>query len=96
MNHYAELMGSAEEKISIPLDSAENAEKARVVLSSLISKGYYLQTTTYVIPQGENEERSQKVPTSELINDLRVRLDIVKQWDTFDLEAYLTKMGAKQ
>lgn len=96
MNHYADLMAHAEEKISIPLDSAENAEKARVVLSSLISKGFYLQTTTYVIPQGENEERSQQVPTSELVNDLRVMLDIVKQWDTFDLEEYLTKMGAKQ
>ena len=96
MNHYADLMAHAEEKISIPLDCKENAEKARVVLSSLISKGFYLQTTTYVIPQGENEERSQQVPTSELVDDLRIMLDIVKQWDTFDLEEYLNKMGAKQ
>jgi len=94
MKHYADLMAHAEEKISIPLESKENAEKARVVLSSLIAKGFYIQTTNYVIPDGENDERSQQVPTAELVDDLRVMLDIVKQWDTFDLQAYLKKMGA--
>lgn len=88
--HYAELVATGDEKVSIPLDSQDNADKARAVLASLIDNKCYLQVTRYKIPGGEQEvlERAQEVPTEELIPSLKAMLDIVKDWRNFDMEAY--------
>lgn len=88
--HYGELIATGDEKVSISLNSQPNADKARAVLASLIENKCYVQVTRYRIPGGDPEivERAQEVPTEELIPSLKTMLEIVKDWDNFDLEAY--------
>jgi hypothetical protein len=88
--HYGELVTTGSEKVSIPLDSQPNADKARAVLASLIENKCYVQVTRYRIPGGDPEivERAQEVPTEELIPSLKTMLGIVKDWKNFDMEAY--------
>ncbi len=88
--HYARLVATGDEKVSIPLDSQDNADRARAVLASLIENKCYLQVTRYRIPGGEQEivERAQEVPTEELIPSLKTMLKIVRDWENFDMEAY--------
>jgi len=88
--HYGSLVATGEEKVSIPLDSQANADKARAVLASLIDNRCYYQVTRYKIPGGDPEivAKAQEVPTEELIPSLRTMLEIVRDWENFDLEAY--------
>jgi hypothetical protein len=86
--HYGQLVPTGEEKVSIPLTDEAGATKARAVLASLIENKCYFQVTRYRIPGGDPEivEKAQEVPTEELIPNLKVMLEIVKDWETFDLE----------
>ncbi len=85
--HYGALVTTGQEKVSIPLNNDDNATKARAVLASLIDNKCYLQVTRYKIPGGDPEiiEKAQEVPTEELIPNLKVMLDIVKDWENFDI-----------
>jgi hypothetical protein len=91
VEHYGKIVAHGEEKLSIPLDSEENATKARAILTSLISNGAYVQVTRYRVPGADPEitERAQEVPTEDLIESLQAMLDIVKNWESFDLADYL-------
>jgi hypothetical protein len=91
VKHYGEIVAHGEEKVSIPLDSEENATKARAILTSLISNGCYVQVTRYRVPGADPEitERAQEVPTADLVDSLQAMLDIVKNWKTFDIADYL-------
>jgi len=71
------------ENVRIILDSEANAKKARLVLSSMIDKKYYIQKSKYSI-EGELFEKEQKVETEELIPQLKMMMEIVKRWDGFD------------
>ena len=88
--HYGALVTTGQEKVAIPLDSDGNATKARALLASLIDNKCYIQVTRYKIPGGDPEiiEKAQEVPTEELIPNLKVMLDIVKDWKNFDMEAW--------
>ena len=89
--HYGQLVTTGSEKVSINLDSQASADKARAVLVSLIENKCYVQITRYRIPGGDPEivEKAQEVPTEELIPSLKAMLDIVKDWENFDLEAFV-------
>ena len=91
VKHYGEIVAHGEEKVSIPLDSEENATKARAILTSLISNGCYVQVTRYRVPGADPEivERAQEVPTADLVESLQAMLEIVKNWESFDLADYL-------
>ena len=77
----------ANENIRICLDTSDNAQKARLLISSMIQNKYYLQKTTYVFPD-ERVEKEQKVDTTELIPQLKLMLEIIKQWETFDISQF--------
>ena len=71
------------ENVKIPLNSKENAQKARLVLTSMVNNQHYLQKSKYFI-NGETIEKEQKVDTIPLIPQLKMMLEIVKRWDGFD------------
>ena len=75
------------ENVRITLDSADNAQKARLLISSMIQNKYYLQKTKYIFPE-ESVEKEQKVDTTELIPQLKLMLEIIKQWETFDVNQF--------
>ena len=80
------------EKITIPLDSAENANKARVIISSMIDKGYFLQKSNYMV-EGEIIRREQQVETDNMKPQLHLMLEIIKRWDNLDLEELAKLIG---
>tara|TARA_R110002020_G_scaffold157312_3_gene340005 strand:+ start:2117 stop:2674 length:558 start_codon:yes stop_codon:yes gene_type:complete len=71
------------ENVRIVLDSEGSAKKARLILSSMIEKKYYLQKSKYDI-EGKLYEKEQKVDTEELIPQLKMMMEIVKRWENFD------------
>ena len=77
----------AKENIRILLDSKENAQKARLIISSMIQHKYYTQNTNYIFDD-ETMNKEQKVDTTELIPQLKLMLEIIKQWDTFDVKEF--------
>jgi len=79
-----------EEKITIPLDNETNAKKVRVILSSMIQNGYYNQITNYYV-NGELVKREQKIDTTELNPQLKVMLEIAKEWKEFDVNKFRIK-----
>lgn len=79
-----------EEKITIPLDSETNAKKVRVILSSMIKNGYYNQITNYYC-DGEITNREQKIETTELNPQLKMMLEIAKEWNGFDVNQFKVK-----
>jgi len=79
------LVEKSVEKIKIPLDSDESANKARILISSMIDKQKFIQESHYQV-NGNVEVRKQDVDTSNMIPQLRIMLDIIKNWDKLDLE----------
>lgn len=77
----------AKENIRITLDSKENAQKARLIISSMIQHKYYTQNTNYIFDD-EIINKEQKVDTTDLIPQLKLMLEIIKQWDTFDIKEF--------
>ena len=86
------LFENAQEKVRVTLDSPENAMMARAVVTSMIDKGYYWQHSNY----GDDKPKIQQIPTTELLLDLNNMLDIIKDWENFDLGSYLISHGASQ
>ncbi len=80
------------EKIQVPLDSSENANKARLIISSMIEKGYFLQKTNYSV-DGEIIRREQQVDTNEMKPQLHIMLEIIKRWDNLDLDELAKFLG---
>ena len=86
------LMGErGKEFISINLDSEKNATKARLVVSSMIDKQYYIQKSNYHV-EGETIEKEQKIETEALIPQLKLMLEIIKTWDTFNPQDFQKKI----
>jgi hypothetical protein len=79
-----------EERITIPLDNETNAKKVRVILSSMIQNGYYNQITNYHVDK-EVIKREQKIDTTELNPQLKVMLEIAKDWKGFDVNQFRVK-----
>jgi len=79
-----DALGEAgKENVKILLDSAENAKRARLVLSSMIDKKKYWQKTTYFI-EGEEVKKEQEIETEQLIPQLKMMMEIAKRWENFD------------
>lgn len=90
------IMTAAEERLKIPLSSTAAANQARSVLTSMISKGYFNQITVYHVPgESEPQVRGQKVPIEGMLPDLQQMLGIVKEWETFDGDAFIAEQKAK-
>ncbi len=79
-----------EEKITIPLDSETNAKKVRVILSSMVKNGYYNQITNYHC-ESDIIKREQKIETTELNPQLKMMLEITKDWNGFDINQFKVK-----
>jgi len=82
-----ELGNRGQENIKINLDSPKNATKARMVITSMIEKKIYRQKSTYHIGE-EIIEKEQEVDTEPLIPQLKMMLEIVKRWETFNAEQF--------
>jgi|GEM_PF-1575119 hypothetical protein len=93
LGDQARVFASAEEKVKVVLNSQKNADMARAVIASMINNGLYHQVSNYHV-NGEVIVKTQEVPTKELMADLHQMLDIVKQWEDFDLREFLIKQGA--
>ena len=79
------LMENSQEKIKIPLDSAESATKARIIISSMIDKKRFIQESNYNV-DGKITVKKQEVETENMIPQLKIMLEIIKNWDNLDLE----------
>jgi hypothetical protein len=84
----------ANENIRIVLDNADNAQKARLLISSMIQNKSYIQKTNYIFPD-ESLEKEQNVDTTELIPQLKLMLEIIKQWETFDVNKFSQALSDK-
>ena len=82
------LMENSQEKIKIPLDSAESATKARIIISSMIDKKRFIQESNYNV-DGKITVKKQEVETENMIPQLRIMLEIIKNWDLEELEKRL-------
>ena len=83
-----DLLGTyGSENVKVPLDSEANAKKARIVLSSMVEKGYYIQKSTYHY-NGEEVSKQQKIETDALAMQLKMMLEIVKRWDGFNVDDF--------
>jgi len=95
-NYAAIITQYAVEKVKIPLDSQANADKVRMILTSLLSQKSYHQINRYIIPSEPDPIiKAQDIETTALASELRVMLDIVKRWDTFDLEEYVAEITSQ-
>lgn len=88
------LFGEAKEKVRVILDAKNNAMMARAVVASMIDNGFYWQHSNYSVNGVVSEPKIQQVPTKELMLDLNQMLEIIKQWETFDLRDFLMSQGA--
>jgi len=93
-NHYSGMVEhSASEKVKIKLDNQVSADQARAIVTSLLAKGQFKQVTTYHIPGKEPFVREQIVDTNPLRGELTIMLDIIKKWDGFNLDTYMSTIG---
>ena len=88
------IFDSAQEMVKIVLDSEKKAAQARLILASMVDNGHYLQRTRYSFEGEEIEIKEQKIETEELALQLKAMIEIVKQWETFDMEEYQREMEA--
>jgi len=93
MSDQVALFGAAAEKVKVTLDSPKNAQLSRAVISSMIQQGYYHQISHYKINGQLVETKEQKIPTLDLLADLKQMLEIVKIWDTFNLKEFMLAKG---
>ena len=93
MTDTVALFGAAQEKVRVKLDSPKNAQLSRAVISSMIQQGFYHQISHYKINGELMETKDQKIPTLDLLDDLKQMLEIVKIWDSFDLKEFMLSKG---
>tara|TARA_Y100000034_G_C6903189_1_gene418328 strand:- start:2009 stop:2539 length:531 start_codon:yes stop_codon:yes gene_type:complete len=75
------LLNNGEEQNKILLDSDINSQKARLILTSMLDRGYYIQKTRYYFPNGDKEKQEQKVEITPLKRAFEAMLEICKRWD---------------
>jgi len=75
------LLNNGEEQNKILLDSDTNSQKARLILTSMLDRGYYIQKTRYYFPNGDKEKQEQKVEITPLKRAFEAMLEICKRWD---------------
>ena len=81
------------ENVKVLLNSDSNAKRARLVLSSMVEKGYYIQKSTYHF--GDKEiSKQQKVETEGLAMQLKMMLEIIKRWDGFNVDDFQQEFEA--
>jgi len=83
------LVNFSEEYAKIELNSENSAKKARAILSSLVSNGYYMQIVNYHFPSGIKKE-NQQVDITEMLPAFKQMLEIVKRYDD---EEFLKELG---
>lgn len=93
VKHQVEIMANATERIKISLDSQQNADQARLVVATMLSKGYFKQVTVYNTPGAEEPDiKIQNVPTKDMARDLQIMLEVIKNWENFDYETFHKEM----
>lgn len=94
VEHQQDLLGHSVEKVRVLLDNQKNADLARVVVSSMIDKGYFVNISNYSVPDTEETiQKIQKVPTEQLLGDFHTMLEVIKAWDGFDFATFLLEKG---
>ncbi len=97
VKHQTDILIHSDEKVRVVLDSQKNADLARVVVSSMIEKGYFINITNYTIPgQDEPVQKIQQVPTESLFQDFATMLEVIKEWENFDFEEFLRDKGVPE
>jgi hypothetical protein len=86
------IFESAQEMVKIVLDSEKKASQTRLILASMVDNEHYLQRTKYTFNGEELEVKEQRIETEELALQLKAMIEIVKQWETFDMEEYQREM----
>ena len=94
MKDPEKIFDSAQEMVKIVLDSEKKAAQARLILASMIDNEHYMQRTRYVVEGEEIIVKEQRIETEELVLQLKAMIEIVKQWETFDMEEYQREMQA--
>jgi hypothetical protein len=83
------LLEKGEEQNKILLSSAEQAQSASAILTSMLKNGYYIQKTRYHFPNSEMQKREQRVDISSLKEPFKAMLEICKRWDDKQLHEAL-------
>ena len=97
VKHQTDILIHSDEKVRVVLDSQKNADLARVVVSSMIEKGYFVNITNYTIPGVEEPVlKIQQVPTESLFQDFATMLEVIKEWENFDFEEFLRAKGVPE
>jgi len=97
VKHQTDILIHSDEKVRVVLDSQKNADLARVVVSSMIEKGYFVNITNYTIPGvDEPVQKIQQVPTESLFQDFATMLEVIKEWENFDFEEFLRAKGVPE
>jgi|TARA_R110002012_G_scaffold279492_1_gene467850 hypothetical protein len=88
----SKVIDKGTEKIKINLDSQDNANKSRIIISSMMEKGYFLQKSNYNVGS-EIIQREQQVETENMMPQLNIMLEIIKRWDNLDVEELAKYLG---
>tara|TARA_R110000751_G_scaffold216183_10_gene319525 strand:+ start:141 stop:719 length:579 start_codon:yes stop_codon:yes gene_type:complete len=97
VQHQTDILIHSDEKVRVILDTQKNADLARVVVSSMIEKGYFINITNYNIPGiDEPVQKVQQVPTESLFQDFATMLEVIKEWENFDFEEFLRAKGVPE
>ena len=75
------MLHNGEEQNKVMLDSEMNSKNARLILTSMLDRGFYIQKTRYYFPNGDKQKQEQKVDISPLKEAFKVMLEICKRWD---------------
>tara|TARA_R110001606_G_scaffold385249_2_gene548692 strand:+ start:204 stop:734 length:531 start_codon:yes stop_codon:yes gene_type:complete len=76
-----QLLTFGEEQNKILLESADKAEQASALLTSMLKHGYYIQKTRYHFPTAPTQKQEQKVDISTLKPAFKTMLEICKRWN---------------
>lgn len=75
------LLQNGEEQNKVMLDSPTNSKNARLILTSMLDRGFYHQKTRYYFPNGDKQQQEQKVDITPLKQAFETMLEICKRWD---------------
>jgi hypothetical protein len=80
------LLQTQPEETRILLDSDDNANQGRALISSILKSGYYLQKTRFHFPDGTVQEQEQKIDIAGMKPTFKAMLDICKNWREVEVE----------
>jgi len=83
------MLQQGDEQNKIELNSQTNSTHATALLTSMIQKGYYIQKTRYIFPNGDKQKQEQKVDVSSLKQAFTAMLEICRRWDDEELQEAL-------